>query len=233
VNDMTDEYILGGYFIVKAASRGASMNPLLLPEKIVTVSDCICDILPGTWALSWVTKHTAEQKLKKHFFKGDFELLENWLTDLFDKGIYGWQGEFNSLDAAREFCERFLISKEDIYLLGIGLTVDDAAILIEEEMPNGKTLKSMICKVLSKKETMLSENLLGFDVLGYEFDSFHSYICNGLESDFYKRYGYEPNNYGLYDTFTEAKKSADYVMTGDIGAEPVLWQPWAVSRFDL
>lgn len=230
---MTDQYILGGYFIVKAASRSACMNPLLLPEKIITVSDCICDILPGTWALPWVTGHSEEEERKMNFFKDDYEPLKNWLTDAYEKSIYGWQGEFMSLDAAREFCTRFIESKEDIYLLGIGLALDDAAVLIEEEMPNDVTNKSMVCKVLSKKEIMLSENLLGFDVLGYEFGSFHSYICNSLESDFYKSFGYKPNRYGLYDTFTEAKKSADYVMTGDIGAEPVLWQPWAVSRFDF
>ena len=47
------EYVCGGYFIAMPAKRPLRMEGNLLPEMILTASDCIVDLAPSTWSIEW------------------------------------------------------------------------------------------------------------------------------------------------------------------------------------
>lgn len=233
---MKDEYILGGYFVIQAAARSSCMNINLLPDKILSVSECVCNVIPNTWALSWTSK-TIEDIEQADYNRQllDVELiqLEEWTTQQFNKGNIGWQYGFSNLVTAQEFCKKFLKTKDDIYILGIGLSQEDTTIFIEEEEPTKGMGSTLVYDVLCRNEVIDSTELLGFDVLGFDIGYFHSYICNGLENEFNARFDIKPNEYGLYNSYSAARLAAKYLMTDEAQVEPALWLPWVVCKFDL
>ncbi|MEL7656573.1 MAG: hypothetical protein AAGU75_11770 [Bacillota bacterium] len=233
---MKYEFILGGYFIVKAAQRAECMDKELLPQKIITISECICDILPSTWALSWVNKSKQDIESAKSIWglsDNEFDELENWVTGRFDEGKFGWQYGFGDLIIARECCRRYLKDTDDIYILGIGLSKKDASVFLDREKPCKGIGSTLAYDVLQRNELIDTTGFLGFDVLGYDIGSFHSYICNGLEDDFFEIFGIRPNQYGLYESYEGSKQAAEYLLDEKIGAEPALWQSWAVCKFQI
>lgn len=86
---------------------------------------------------------------------------------------------------------------------------------------------------MERNEYIDTSDFLGYDILGYGWFEFHSYICNGYYDDFLNKFGIRPNQYGLYDSYADAKKAADCLWDEEMGAELALWQPWAVCKFNL
>lgn len=76
-------------------------------------------------------------------------------------------------------------------------------------------------------------NIIGYDVLGYDWGYFHSYLCNGLEKDIYERLGIKPKHNGLYRTYDEVVNIINLIDNEIVEPEPVLWQPWIVCEYEL
>ena len=73
------DFILGGYFLIKSAKRADCMDAALVPETIYSVSDCICDVIPSTWALDWVNRRDESIKRIKSSLSlntDDFKKIE-------------------------------------------------------------------------------------------------------------------------------------------------------------
>lgn len=69
-------------------------------------------------------------------------------------------------------------------------------------------------------------------MLGYEHGYFHSMYCH----DFLLAYCHDElniyfNDYGLIETLNEGIRAVNIVRDEDFGAEPALWQPWAIHEF--
>lgn len=223
---MKERYILGGFYLIRPAQRALCMNNELLPEKIITVSECICDNLPGTWDLERADSI-------KNILHDPKKELSVWVEDQFEKGYIGWQYGFGNIETARAFYARFLNDMDDVYLFGIGVSEEDAVFLLGEEKPAENTGGTLVYSVLSRAEILDTANLVGFDVLGYDMGYFHSYICNGFESPFYTLFDMKPNKFGLYDSYAKAKQAAEHLSGESSGAEPAVWLSWAVCRFEL
>jgi hypothetical protein len=73
----------------------------------------------------------------------------------------------------------------------------------------------------------------GFEILGHDDASFCSFVCNALERDYDKALGIALNTNGLINSYQDAVRAADYTMRDEVGAEPLLWQPWLVSEYAL
>jgi len=43
----------GGYFLTTAVERPAYVSTDLLPPRLLSLSDCICDFVPDFWAIEW------------------------------------------------------------------------------------------------------------------------------------------------------------------------------------
>ena len=123
------DFILGGYFIVIPAKRSEYMNSELLPDEIISVSNCICDIVPSYWALDWVTNRENDIKRAKDRLKlndKEFLELEKWTTYKFNLNSFGWQHGFIDLETAKEFKRLFLNKVEKVYIVSIGLIDEEA-----------------------------------------------------------------------------------------------------------
>ena len=70
-------------------------------------------------------------------------------------------------------------------------------------------------------------NSIGYDILGWDYSHFHSYLCNALQKEFPNL---KINEIGLIsNTFEETAEFARYANEHELG-EPVEWIPVSVTR---
>lgn len=86
-----EDYISGGYFIVRPIDRPAAMpQPELLPERIITLSRCLATIFPDDWPLPWARQYTEDERINKAAQLGvprnATPGVMNWVNDHFDSG---------------------------------------------------------------------------------------------------------------------------------------------------
>jgi len=230
------EFISGGYFLAKHADRAAGMSADLLPTRILSASSCITDI-PDAWAIKWANYKESERKEEAAKFGITPEILPqviDWVTSGLESRKIGWPVVFYSLETAQQFAQSFLPHDNDLALIGIGLQRELADLLLREEKPPENHGKPGIYEALSQDLNLASSGLvLGFEVLGYEWGGFHSWLCNGLEVDSYREFNIRPNRYGFISDIEDAAKSAEYASREDVGAEPALWQAWLVVKYPM
>lgn len=225
--------ILGGYFIVIPALRSDCMDPILVPQKIISISECICDVLPGIWGLNWVSdrnKQIIEAKSILNINDNEFEELEKWVSEEFNIGNYGWQHGFSNIISAKRFADKFLHNLNEYWILSIGLTQSETELFLSKEKPQNNLGGTLVYNVLKQGIVLETKAILGVDLLGYDNGAFHSYLCNGLEKDLFDKYGIIPNKFGFYDDYNCILEASEYVSSDEVGAEPALWQPWIICK---
>ncbi len=182
------EYVCGGYFIVLPAKRAPSMNADLLPSTIVTTTDCIVDLVPNTWSIKWTGETPATRREAASKFalrKEDVAALTDWCALGLESGELGWPGVFLDLDVALRVKAKFLSRSAGLVVIGISLPNDLVPIFLEEtHLEPGQGEPGVVAAIRSGKPPSVQGQLLGYDVLGWDFGGFHSYICNGLETEF-------------------------------------------------
>ena len=232
------EFYVGGYYLIEGTSIKEWMNHDLLPSQIFTPSSCICNLHPEDICLSWVKgdkKVKEEYRAKLGITKEQFAELQKNIDESFNKEKYGWLQVFIEVEDARRYYNHWLSNQPDIKLIAIALNEEHRGIFLEEEKPEGNNAGSY-GNWLSLQNGVtidMGEGLLGYEVLGFEMGSFHSFICNSLENDFFEKLGIRFNNRGLISTYSEASKAADYAQDPEVGAEPALWQPWAIIELPI
>ena len=230
------QYVSGGYFLVKYAHRAESMSADLLPARILSASNCISDI-PDAWAVKWANYNETDRNEEAAKFGITSEILPqaiDWVTSGLESQKIGWPVVFYSLETAREFAQSFLPHETELALVGIGLRPEFAAFLLREEKPPENHGTPGIYEALSRGWSLeAGGEVLGFEVLGYEWGGFHSWLCNGLEVDTYREFNIRPNRHGFISDLEEAVKSAEYASREEVGAEPALWQPWLVVTYPM
>ncbi|MEO8609608.1 MAG: hypothetical protein ABI690_17075 [Chloroflexota bacterium] len=227
-----NDYFSGGYFLLRADKPGWSqLKTDLLPEKLVSMSRCICPRLSVHWGWNLGNREAAlkfgipETKLDE-FIKwcsGDYR------TDL------DVMSTFYSTDSARRFVKRFDLNITDLYLIGAGLPK-------ELEEANWRIKADGIVEGVEKQieqhltlET--SGTILGFDVTSYAHHDFDcSWFCNYLHQDVFDLYGIRPNQFGLIETNVEAKTVYNWINDDDINrtrAESQLYDFWLLVSYPL
>lgn len=233
--DLSD-HVSGGYFIARPAKRADWMNPGLLPETILTATDCIVEFAPGPWSISWTkVSPEARQEAGARFGldRTSLEAFTNWSTEALETGELKWPSVFLDLDVARRVKARFLSNTGGVVVFGIALSRDLVdAFLDETRKESGQGEPGVLSAIRRGEPPAQSGRLLGFDVLGWDCGSFHSYLCNGLENEFASVLGVRPNEHGFFDRLDDASRCADHCNSETTGAEPASWLPWMVLAYD-
>lgn len=225
INNSNQEFYLGGYFIIKPTPRANWMNCNVLDEKILSASSCICDFYPDI-NVFWNKSQKVKESYKKTLEIDDFtyDKMEYWINEAFEKSIES-PNVFNNYESAIEFYNKFLSKQQDLKIIGIAIHKTHKDSFVEEQ----DDLTYGICKNLNKLIPIDIQNtILGYEILGYEFGGFHSYICNGLENKYYEKYKLVLNENGFIPTLEEANILSNYTNDEIDGKEPVLWLPWAI-----
>lgn len=204
--------------------------------EVLTPSACLNDVLPDPWCLSW-TGQGPELHTELHQTLGvDAALrqrIQRWGDRRFELD-WGWPHLFFSLDSALNFREHF-VPHLPCECLGLFLPADWREVVLEDQSPQSpQTGKTGLCWMLEKS---LPEppggEFLGFDVLGLELGGgFHSMHCNDLPEDYQQDLGLALNDRHLLASLHDAEQAADYTARPESGAEPVLWVPMKLKRWE-
>ena len=230
-------YLSAGYYLILPTSRKEYMDKVIVPESVLSVSECICTHYPDIsilWGNVEVKKDRYMEQLGLSL--NTFQLLEQWIEEHRKTGDMLFLQVFSNLNAAQMFVNHFLNHLPDIRIISIGLPEqykvdfleDVAAYSSKNPEPYG------VEKILQRQlpVNMEGAQIIGYEVLGFDSGSFHSYLCNGLERDFSHHFNFSLNSHGLIHTFEEADRYSDYCNELGEATEAVLWLPWAIFEYE-
>lgn len=229
--EVLESHSLAGYYIISQKERQECMNDKVIPNMVLSASRCICDIYPDI-DIIW----NDSKKNKEHYRKllglniEEYKEMEIWVNESYECGRFGYPDVFNTLETAMEFCNKFLGSVTNLKIVGIALPhryIDD---FLEEQDDYEHGVYSNI-----KKSLIVNPNgkVLGYEILGYEYGGFHSYMCNGLEDDYLEKFDFKLNENGFISDLEEADIISEYTNEEIEGTEPVLWLPWSIIEYSL
>lgn len=240
--DLSD-YAAGGYFITKYADRPEYFDAGLLPERLVSLSECISPKVMVAWG--WDLNEYQDEALAFGIPAEKLLELATWSQAKHEVDI-GHPDVFYTLDAAQKFIEAFLPVKDNLLLLGIALPeslVDGFLVDNRQRSYNANTQEYIyepygINLALSKREPLPSNGeILGFEVVSQFHHLGDSWLCGGLERDMQQEFGIRPGQYGLIETFEEANKVYEWILEGaekgEQRAEPEPYYPWLIVRYPL
>jgi hypothetical protein len=235
MNEREDSaWVSGGYLVTRPVAReGTFWDARLVPATFWTASDCLARVAPSSWAISWVQMDEPERLAEAERFGIPRDRVANvitWASSRFDQD-FGWPNVFLTLEAAREFCSRFVPAHSDAAILELALAGEDVEGFLQRCKPAGREGASGVYLSLSRRlPPAAGGQWLGAEVLGADHGGFHSSLCNALERDFAARLEARPNAHGLYDDHALARRCASLVDRGDLGAEPGAWYAWGLIR---
>lgn len=228
----------GGYYIIAPVERPDYMDHEVIPDTVLSMSECISDIYPDItilWGTSMKAKREYAQRLKVS--QEAFEELESWVEDQLDAGSFKFPHVFSTVELAREFLCKFLGHLSAAKIIGIGLPEEYVTNFIDYEQSLNKEEETRygIEHSLVHKNSIEGKgaNMLGYEILGFESGTFHSYLCNGLEKDFKDHFSFKLNEHGLIPSLDDAARYCNYSNNEELGTEPVLWFPWAVFEYTM
>lgn len=213
------------------------MDEKIIPETVLSVSSCLCKQYPDTgtlWGNSEVKKARYMDQLGLSL--NTFQLFEKWIEEHRNTSDVLFPQVFSSLHSAQDFLNRFLIQLPGIRIISIGLPERYKSDFLEDiELFSSKNPEPYgVEKMLLQHHPPEIEGAkkVGYEVLGFDSGSFHSYLCNGLERDFRQHFNFSPNRYGLINSIEEADRYSDYCNgLGEEETESVLWLPWAIYEY--
>jgi hypothetical protein len=237
VNPMNDQdthdMAAAGYIVTRQVPRPAYMDASLLPSHILTASECIGDMFPSRWALSWTSmskKDRLAAATKFGLAKEDLPRLNEHMTTAMSQNEFGWPCFWLSSHAACATVNEFVPAHSDLVLLGLGLPRD----LVDGFLTKmGAKDQSGVCTMLrSGKSLAPGGTPLGWEPLGYEWGgSFHSWLCNRLEREAWAKLGIRPAPNGFLATEADARAVAGLAEQGN--AEPVPWLPFQIAEYKI
>ncbi|MEM5003980.1 hypothetical protein WKH54_02885 [Priestia megaterium] len=227
--------IFGGYYIITPIARPDYMDKKLIPNTILSASDCICDFHPEInilWGSSKEEKHKYIQRL--NISQSTYKEMETWVEEKFKREVFAYPQVFTTLEIAKEFLCKFLSHLSDAKIIGIGLSEKHVEEFIKYEEPfseaeNQNGVERLLLNGLPIEQKDLK--FLGYEVIGYENGGFHSYLCNRLEKDFNEHFKFILNQNGFMPSLEDAIRYCNYSNNEDVGTEPVLWHPWAIYEY--
>lgn len=227
-------YYSGGYFLLRADKPGWSqLKTDLLPEKLVSMSRCICPRLSVHWG--W-NPGNREAALK-------FGIPETKLDEFVEWCNSGYQADldvmsmFYSTDSARRFIKQFTLNTSDLWLVGTGLPKKLEEANWREEIDQNERVEGVEKRIERHLPIESHGVILGFEVVSYQYhDLGHSWLCNYLHQDMFDLYGVRPNQYGLIDSHDEANKVYNWIAEDDMKgtrAEPEPYDFWLLISYPL
>jgi hypothetical protein len=216
------QFISAGYYLTRYAEDGFWKSELL-PSRVVSISQCIGKPLSVYWGWNHFDDY------KKVIV--DFGIPETKLNDFREWcGQHGdfFPNTFPSLTAARQFITEYLPERTNHLLLGVGLPAELLEPFLNTEYPyvgyfnpDGtlserlKTLEDfngIYRAVYQRQPLALGGTPLGFEVVTYSYNEFgDSWLCSGLEKDMHQLFGIRTNQYGLMDSYADARKVYDWI----------------------
>lgn len=208
-----------GYYIIEPSLLPEYLN--LTCDQILTVSECMCNIHPSLTGFLFhveLTDLQLEYKESLSLSDEEFTELQEMVLRLYDEHNLDVDGRFVKLSDARLFCKKYLYNKPNIKIISLALESAYKDVFVEEV--DG----CLNAPLLENKKN--DGDFLGYDILGWDYSYFHTYLCNSLNENISDKYPLEVNKHGLLqNSYSQVKMFSEYI---DGEGEPVMWLPFAV-----
>jgi hypothetical protein len=224
IRTTTNEFISGGYFVIRRADRPKHLSPLV-PETFVTLSSCLTDVVPDLWTVDWENysqEERAEEAAKFGIPSSAVPHLVEWVTPRVQ-----FPFGFPRLEDALRF--HGLFRCDDLSMVvGIGLhssLVTSFKIQLEKESNRGLGLLERI----ERKELLAEDGTtLGYEPLGFDAMNFHSWLCSYSPEALANQTGIQINENGLLSTLDDGIRTTGLVREE---GEQAIWEPWLVVSY--
>ncbi|MEO0535561.1 MAG: hypothetical protein AAF215_17025 [Cyanobacteria bacterium P01_A01_bin.123] len=240
-------WVSAGYLLIRPAPRpqwpdaAGSVQAALLPQPMLSASNCLCSQFPGTYAIDWCGDTEAERERAFDAIALDSNsraMARTWATEQFGQ-VYGWPGVFYDLENAIAAKQKFFPNDSNLRLIALGLPAEFRETFIAAATPAPPPAgfapagKSGYLETLERNHPVLKGGVvLGYELLNIDVGQVGcSWLCNGLERHCAKTLGITPNCHGLIDTLPLAQACLTEITKPAVGAEPGLWLPFALVRF--
>lgn len=204
-----------GYYIMEPAGRPKHVS--LECENLFSASPCICDMHPDLRGCFWqgYEKEKTEYRKKLLLTSDEFTGLKRDVAKWFQEKRLDVDSRFTALADAVDFYERYLKSRPDTRIIGVSTTENYISVLSNE---------ALWCQNAPMSEEAISGRPLGGEILGFDYGSFHSYLCNGLEKELQKEFRLlcDPGTGLIQNHFEEMEQFAERIQGK---GEPVEWIP--------
>lgn len=230
-------FFSGGYFITTTIPKPQWGDNAADSKsgEILTASRCLANVFPDDWALNWVNCDQHLRAEKASLFNVDIALhqrLFDRISSEFDKDQVRFPGIFVSVEIAREIAQAFITDKTDLHLIGMGLHADYLQLFQTQETLEPGIGNGGVWQCVTDRHRLAAEGeLLGFEILGYDFGTFHSWYCNQLEDAVASELAIVPAERGLLADWNDAVTAGRYCGEEGTGAEPGLWLPRALVEY--
>jgi len=229
-----ERLVAGPFLLAKESGK--------LPTGLLTVSACLADIVPDSWAIEWANVDKTERLARAAEFGIDADQLPHairWATDHFNGGGFAWPNVFLSAAPARDFRRRFVTATVRLLQISLPEQMLDSFLALTApppQQPGYAPVGSIGVHEALAQRSVLTElaERRGFEVLGFDgaagFDSFR---CNSLESDFQRLVGVQFNQWGLIDDVGDAARCAEFASSPEVSTCAIAWHPWLVTEHPL
>lgn len=226
------DYVLGGYKILKPSNTGFWPSDLL-PEKVVSLSGCICPFLDPSW--SWLSHQDA---LDFGVSASKLDAFDRWSRTLKDSSTYGL---FQNMHDA-QYAMHELLDSKDAMLVGVGIHQSLATdFLTFRPVPGdfderNSTAKSALEANVVKQCLPMPAggSPLGFEVVAFYGEFSCSWLCSGTEHTMHQEFGIRPGQRGLLTNYADATRVYEWIAEDNMEgkrAEPLPYYPWLLVQY--
>jgi len=234
------DLISSGFLLLRPSTRPDWASQNLLPQEIISASDCLCPRFPDTYAIEW-TSDSEDQRTQGFDAVGLSPTARpeaiKWATRRFEKS-YGWPSVFYSLQEAETAKALFFSKESNILLIGLGLPpqfVEEFSAYAAPPPPEpgyAPVGETGWLEVVKRQQPLPEGQFLGFELLNIQYGLVtDSWLCNGLEVHFSETFGIQPNSRGLIEDLENATRCCKAINEKEVAAEPGLWLPWGLIEY--
>ena len=231
---MTGKYVAGPYLLVKPGDR--------LPADALSVSSCLADAVPDSWAIEWAKVEDAERverAARVGISSGVLPKVIEWATEHFDGGGFAWPNVFLDLEVAREFQRRFLTGSIRLLQISLPQNLVESFLSMAGPPPQQPGYAPVgatgVYEALSARNPLTDRSgVRGFEVLGYDSAGrFESFRGNGLETELQHVFNIQFNQWGLIEDEATALQCAEYANDPQVSTCATVWHPWLIVEHSL
>ncbi|HEV7766370.1 MAG TPA: hypothetical protein VGQ76_15300 [Thermoanaerobaculia bacterium] len=230
-----------GFLLIKPVVRPPYVSAELIPELVISASNCICPQFPGPYAISWCSESDEDRvaRLTEVGVPAELHAIAiQWATAAFGE-TYGWPGVFYSVEAAREARDRFIASPEFVKVIALGLPEQFAEDFMKRAAPTASppgyapSGESGYLECIKRRDALPDGGRhLGFELLNLQVGMLEdSWLCNGLEQHCATTLQIRPTHNGLLATLEDATRSCAEIDREEVGAEPGPWYPFQLVEY--
>ena len=227
------QLISGGFYVTRLLQKPDGLGDLL-PDRLLTLSACLTQFLPDSWAFDWASDSDAERRTALGALGLAVELLPviaDAVNAALSAGDLGWPNVWHSARAAQKLLDKLSLASRDLMVIELAVPEDLVAPLCSAIAPApGEGDPGLFTRLKHAAPPLEFAVPLGWELLGAERGaSLHSWLCNSIQDDAFGRLGIAPGPFGLLHSDQEARQVLGLIATG-IGAEPVPWFAGRLSR---